>query len=418
MTLLTFIAGVLGLLAALSLLSAALAAWQLAVGLRFPLHQRLAPTRPSSPIAAAHAIETNSSPDPAPGITLLKPLKGRDGATEACLRSWFQQDYRGPVQLLLGVADLSDPVVPLVEQLIREHPSATATLVHCAPPLGINAKVSTLLHLQGHARPGHTLLGVSDADVVAPPDYLTQSVALLQDPRIGLVNSFYALQDTSSPAARWEALSINADFWSQVLQAASLGPINFALGAAMVFRRDAFERAGGYAPIADHLADDYELGHRLAAQGFTIRLSPIVVECRNDTTSFAAVWRHQLRWARTIRACRAGPYFASILSNATLWPLAWWLATAAATPGAPAAPFLALPAVTASALACVAFRSAQALLLERRLTQRTRSSALWMIWIKDLLQAALWSAAFLGRTVEWRGTRFRVDHCGKLTQFE
>ena len=31
---------------------------------------------------------------------------------------------------------------------------------------------------------------------------------------------------------------------------------------------------------------------------------------------WSAVWKHQLRWARTIRVCQPVPYFFSLLSNA------------------------------------------------------------------------------------------------------
>src|SRR5436190_9059835 len=46
-------------------------------------------------------------------------------------------------------------------------------------------------------------------------------------PSIGLVNCFYSLANPATLAMRWEAIAINADFWSQVLQAQSLKPVDF-----------------------------------------------------------------------------------------------------------------------------------------------------------------------------------------------
>ncbi len=139
----------------------------------------------------------------------------------------------------------------------------------------------------------------------------------------GLVCCFYRLANPTTLAMHWEAVAINADFWSQVLQSRSLKPIDFALGAVMATRREQLAEIGGFAPLVDCLADDYQLGNRIVRRGYSIALSPVVVECRSASMGWAAVWKHQLRWARTIRVCQPAPYFFSLLSNATLWPLLW-----------------------------------------------------------------------------------------------
>ena len=181
----------------------------------------------------------------------------------------------------------------------------------------------------------HDLLVISDADVRVPPDLLANLVrlparaALVRPP--GLACCFYRLANPATLAMRWEAIAINADFWSQVLQSRSLKPIDFALGAVMALPRSRLEEIGGFKALADCLADDYQLGNRIARRGHPIVLCPVVVDCWSAPMGWAAVWKHQLRWARTIRVCQAAPYFFSILSNATLWPLVW----VAAKPAAP-----------------------------------------------------------------------------------
>src|SRR5208337_1984175 len=72
--------------------------------------------------------------DPQPPVTLLKPLKGCDAATEDCLRSWFTQQYRGPTQILFGVAAAEDPVCGIVHKLVQEFPGSDAQLIVCGPP--------------------------------------------------------------------------------------------------------------------------------------------------------------------------------------------------------------------------------------------------------------------------------------------
>jgi ceramide glucosyltransferase len=371
------------LLGALALLSLALTLWQWLVARRFPLHRRAA------------------NPDFAPGVTLCKPLKGCDAETAACLESWFAQDYAGPVQILFGVAAADDPVVPLVRRLIAAHPERDAQLLLLPDRLGPNAKVSKLAQLERHAR--HDLLVVSDADVCVPPDLLTQAVAPLRDARVGLVNCFYRLANPANVAMRLEALAVNADFWSQVLQARSLKPLDFALGAVMVTRRAHLAAIGGFAALVDCLADDYQLGHRIARTGATLALCPVVVECRSAPLPWRAVWAHQLRWARTIRVCQPLPFFCSILSNATLWPVLWL----AAAPSVFSA---------AGAALCLAVRALTAWANERKLAPASSGAALWLAPLKDLLACVVWAQAFLGNRVTWRGERFRVTRDGRLVQ--
>ena len=146
----------------------------------------------------------------------------------------------------------------VVRDLLAEFPGVDARLVVCGENLGANAKVSTLRQLEPHIR--HPLVMVSDADVEAPADFAANIAPLLAEPGVGLVNCFYRLANPATTAMRWEAIAINADFWSQVLQARSLGPVDFALGAVMSMPAPCWSKIGGFAPLADYLADDYELG--------------------------------------------------------------------------------------------------------------------------------------------------------------
>ncbi|PYJ60114.1 MAG: hypothetical protein DME24_10705 [Verrucomicrobia bacterium] len=397
------------ILAALASLSLALALWQFVVAMRFPLHQRVADRSFTPP------------------VTLLKPLKGADAETLRCLESWLTQDYPGSVQILLGVESATDPVCELVRRLLAARPGREAQLVICSESLGSNAKVSTLIQLQRLTR--HDLIIVSDADVRVAPDLLTNMVSPLRDPAVGLVNCFYQLANPATLAMQWEAIAINADFWSQVLQCRSIKPLDFALGAVMATTRQQLEAIGGFNALVDFLADDYQLGNRIAKRGGRVVLSPVVVECWDSPKNWSEVWRHQLRWARTIRACQPLPYFFSILGNATLWPLLWVIAaiaTASETSGATTVSGATVSVVVNVHPLSQALLFALVIWLARVLTAMRQESRLtcshshwaffWLVPIKDLLNVALWALAVLGKTVEWRGQRYRVQRGGRLVK--
>jgi ceramide glucosyltransferase len=396
------------ILAALAVLSFALLLWQWFAARRFPLHQRVA--------------ETNF----APAISLLKPLKGCDDTTAESLQSWFNQHYSGQTQILFGVADADDPVCKIVQEIIARNPKRDAQLVVCEKLIGANAKVAKLARLEKLAK--HDLILVSDADVRVPPDFLANIVTPLRGEKIGLVNCFYRLANPSTTAMQWEAVAINADFWSQVLQSQTLKPLDFALGAAMLVRREALAEIGGFQSLADCLADDYQLGHRIAKNGHRIALCPVVAECWDAPMNWRDVWKHQLRWARTIRVCQPLPYFFSILSNATLWPLLWlasalfrWLPVAISN--APVDIFrqfetqIVLLECTIFIIALLLARIVLAQNLQRRFTpERNLASPFWLVPVKDMLQAALWFCAFAGNTVEWRGRKMRLRRDGTLEE--
>ena len=393
------------ILGALAVLSFALLIWQWIAAVRFPLHQR----------AGDKSF--------APAVTLLKSLKGADAATEDCLRSWFTQDYAGDVQILFGVVSAEDPVCSIVKKLTQEFPQRDVQLVICSALAGANAKVSKLAELEKLAK--HEILVISDADVRVPADFLVNAVVPLRAPEIGLVNCFYRLANPSTLAMQWEAIAINADFWSQVLQSQTLKPLDFALGAVMLTRRKFLDEIGGFKSLTDCLADDYQLGNRIAALGHRIELSPIVVECWDPPMTWRAVWKHQLRWARTIRVSQPVPYFFSILSHAGFWAMLWlaWgiLRGIQETHvhffdnGMDA--MLPLQWGVAVAVLFCAIRILIAGHLQSRLTHSAGALAyFWLVPIKDLLQTAIWLCAFAGSNIEWRGQVYRLRRDGTLVK--
>jgi ceramide glucosyltransferase len=375
---------------ALAALSCALAFWQFLAARKFPLHQKI-----------SHSSFT-------PAISILKSLKGCDDTTAASLESWFQQDYAGQIEILFGVTKPSDPVCPIVRGLLQKNPAVNARLVICENPVGTNAKVAKLAQLEKLAQ--HDFILISDADVRVPPDFLTNFIAPLREEKTGLVNCFYRLANPATTAMKWEAVAINADFWSQVLQAKTLMPLDFALGAAIVMRRKSLEAIGGFQSLADCLADDYQLGNRIFKNGHRIALCPVVVECWDAPMDWQQVWKHQLRWARTIRACQTLPYFFSILSNATLWPLLW-LFVSLATAQTFCAPL--------TALAFLLLRIVLAQNLQRRFSPgKNLVSPLWLVPFKDLAQVAIWLSAFSGNHIEWRGRKMKLRRDGTLMPME
>lgn len=377
----------------LAVISFALTFWRWAASRRFPLHQRLENVVRYAP------------------VTILKPVKGLEANSERCFESWFVQQYDAPVQILFGVASANDPVCSLIRKVIDEHPNVDAQLVICPKQLALNRKISTLMQLEPLIQ--HSVVVISDADVLAPPDILKNNTPLLDTPNTGLVNCFYRLANPTTAAMQWEAIGVNVDFWSQVLQARDIAKVDFALGAVMTLSLENLKKIGGFASLADYLADDYQLGHRIAKTGNSIAFSTVPVDCWESSHTWSQAWTHQLRWARTIRICKPIPYFFSIIGNATLWPLLLFF-TPLFLSDATFPSQISLLTFFISSF-CLMFRVISAIDQQTRISQaKNHFTFAWMVLLKDILDFLVWAFSFIGNKIEWRGEQFRVIEYGKL----
>jgi ceramide glucosyltransferase len=340
----------------------------------------------------------------APGVSLLKPVKGLDSDTYDCLASFMKQDYP-QVQILFGVADPSDPVLPVLRSLQQKFPQVDSHITICPQELGLNPKISTLRQLLPHAR--YDFLVISDSDIRVRPDLLTRLAAAWQQPGVGLATCLYRHGPVYTSGGALEALSISADFMPSVATAHYVEGINFALGAVMAISRPVLESIGGLAAIADYLADDYQLGYRVSQTGLKVSLLPYVVETFGGRETVADYLTHQLRWARTYRVCRPKGYFAYGITFALPWSLLAWL-TSGLAPWAGSLALISLLVRLAVAAA------AEYSCLRGRLPKRY----LVLLPCKDLLSFSLWILSFFGNSVIWKGDRYRVMPDGRLERLK
>lgn len=244
-----------------------------------------------------------------PPVTIIKPLKGLDRDLYENLKSFCALDYPR-YQLLFTLASPDDPALPVLSRLRAEFPDLDLEVIVSKNRIGFNPKINNASNAAPFIK--HDLLLISDSDVRVQPDFLTRMTAPLRDESVGLVTAFYQATHAHGLWARLEGLSVNAQFLPQAVVAASFG-MRFAMGAAMLVRRDVFERAGGFQTMADHLADDFILGAGVKAAGYQVEIADCVVESLPDHGGAAEHLRHQVRWARTIRICNPGGYVGTFL---------------------------------------------------------------------------------------------------------
>jgi ceramide glucosyltransferase len=340
-----------------------------------------------------------------PPVSILKPLKGTDPEIYASFRSHCVQEYP-EYEIIFGVSDPDDPAVASVKRLQEEFPSHAIQLMVCPEKLGPNIKVSNLDQMARVARYQHLL--VNDSDIRVERDYLRRIMSPLSlrhtgEPEVGMVTCLYRGVPASTLGSRLEALGISTDFCPGALVARQIeGGLHFGLGSTLAFRRVELDRIGGFKSIADYLADDYELGRRIADLGLKIVLSDVVVETHLPAYDLAGFFSHQLRWARGVRDSRAGGYFGLLATFGLMWGIANVI-IAHESPWSWAV--LGMIAMLRLAVAW--------LVGIRALHDEHVFKNWWLLPVRDLVGALVWISSFAGHTVTWRGDRFVLKN-GKL----
>lgn len=339
-----------------------------------------------------------------PPVAILKPLKGADPDIDESFRSHCLQDYP-EYEIIFGVSDPADPAVASVQRLQREFPGHAIRLVVCPNQLGSNIKVSNLEQMLQAAR--YDRLIVNDSDIRVERDYLRRVMAPLADAGVGMVTCLYRGVAAPTLGSRLESLGISTDFCAGVLVARQLeSGLQFGLGSTLAFRRADLERIGGFRSIVDFLADDYELGRRIAALGLQVQLSEVVVETHLPAYDWQGFRAHQIRWARGVRDARAAGYVGMVSTFGLMWALLNLIAARAAPWS-----WAVLGAVMLLRLA-VALVVGQAVLEDKTLPRN-----LWLLPVRDLIAVLVWAASFAGHTVTWRGDRFKLKN-GRLMRMD
>lgn len=341
----------------------------------------------------------------APPISILKPLHGADPELAEALATHCRQNYPADYEILCGVSSLDDPSVAVVRHLQAKFPERSIRLIATPEVLGRNGKTSNVAQLVPHAR--YEYLVISDADIHVGPNYLSRVLAPFApaegQPPTGLVTALYSGHAHGTLGSKLEALGISTDFAPGVLTARFLDRrLRFGLGSTLAVTRAALDAIGGLAPLADYLADDYQLGSRIANAGFRVELANEIVQTEVPAWSFSGFWHHQTRWARGMRDSRRAGYLGLLFSYGLAWAFLNLIATGLS--------------VTAFALFSLALLVRVSLALGVGLGilgDRQVLRDLWLILPRDLVALALWAWSYAGNTVAWGNERLVLRN-GKI----
>ncbi|HEY1562947.1 MAG TPA: bacteriohopanetetrol glucosamine biosynthesis glycosyltransferase HpnI [Caulobacteraceae bacterium] len=330
-------------------------------------------------------------------VSVLKPLHGDEPELYENLASFCDQDYGGEVQLILGARDANDGALAVARRLQQAYPGRDIVVATHPAVHGANRKISNLINMLALAR-GETIV-ISDSDVRIPRDGLSRMVAALEAPAVGLIYCLYRGRAAGNIWSRLAAMDVDIRYAPSVTVGEVMGA-NPVLGPTMALRRETLELIGGLAPLADVLADDFELGRAVRAAGLAIASPPLVIDHVFPERTAREMLIHELRWARTNRLIEPAGYLGTVVTHV-------------------------LPLAVIGAALCGFSDTSLALLAGLaglRLVQAAAFSLLisdgwgrpWLVPLRDVISFGVFLAAIVGDRVVWRGRRLIVARSGVI----
>ncbi|HEY9720922.1 MAG TPA: glycosyltransferase [Oscillatoriaceae cyanobacterium] len=233
-----------------------------------------------------------AAPDFAGLVSICVPARNEAERLGPLLESFLTLSEGTPLELVVYDDDSTDGTAALVESYAAR--DKRIRLVRGTPlPAGWGGKVHALHRLSQEAR-GAWLVFV-DADVVLHPGCVRRSLRAIARDRLDVL-SLYPRQVLTTIAEQATVPCMVYYFHllgSQWLLARGAKPKVVALnGQFMFWRREAYERIGGYASIRDAWLDDMIIASRAVAKGLRVRYRPAhdLVSCRMYD-GFGSAWR-------------------------------------------------------------------------------------------------------------------------------
>jgi ceramide glucosyltransferase len=338
-------------------------------------------------------------PQPAPKISILKAVEGVGPNTCEAFASFCRIDYPGDMEIIIGTIRQDDPMVAVVQRLRAEFPERKIQLVF-AELKGTNRKTSIMEAMWQKA--SGQFLFFSDADVVAPKNYLRDLVPQLAQPEIGCLTCLPRGIQARTLGGKMIALHYGFNNLPQWMLAQQTTGIHWAIGHTMAVPRAVLEHLGGFKNFLNHLADDYEIGNRVSRLGLRVIVPPLLLDCMVPAESFTASFNRMQRWKRTIRRARGAQFLGVIITYPVFWtlilallqPFAWW---------------------SWSALGFViAIRWLFAAGLQQIIKLPDWPRAWWLLPVVDVVEGITFLGAYFGNTIFWAGRHYLLLRDGTL----
>lgn len=334
-------------------------------------------------------------PNLTPPVSILKPVRGVDLGVYENFASMCRLDYP-QYEIVFGVGEVDDPVIPLIESLQREFPEKSIRLITGIEQLGASRKTNSLCRLVKEAK--YDLLVINDSDVRVEKDYLRDVVSGFSDPKVGVVTALFRCMTGDGFAQKLDGIGVPTEAAASMLLERKLSGIDFAYGWTMAIAKERLAEIGGFEAMVNLHSDDFTVGNEVAKRGYRVELMRKPVWMVLPAEGLSGFLRHELRWCVQLKNLRLMGYLAMFMTFGLAWSL---LVT------------LIMPSwIVAGAywLAYLALRLTMAWVVGVwGLHDPVVRHNLWLVPVRDLANLCVYVASFFSNTMEWRGSKYRVS---------
>lgn len=260
--------------------------------------------RSPSPFPTAHQPTT-------PPLTLLRPLKAGVPRLRENLLTLLEA-MRAEDQLIIGV-EPDSPEMEICRAVQMASPTRKICLVGTQPGFALNPKINKLIQMTPEAL--HSDWVLSDSEAVIDANWLETFRHQWIASGANAFTSGYRMRGHRSWPECLDVAAVLLELWPGLAFVQQFGRLRFTLGACTGFRRNDIESIGGWSAFGDCLAEDYQIGAALVADGKVVQLSRLLVTLETDPLDWLAYWRHQRRVAVTYRVCNPRGFAGKSLTN-------------------------------------------------------------------------------------------------------
>ncbi len=350
-----------------------------------------------------------------PRVVLIIPCKGLDARFHSNLQSFFEQDYEN-YRLFFVVESEQDPAYRELQALKARHDGRSHTaevrILVAGPSQTSSQKIFNLLYAYRQVPEDTEVLAFADSDVYVQPDWLARLVRSLRRSKCGVTTGYrwFVPLDNHLPTLAMSAIN------GAVAQFLGNNPFNHAWGGSMALRIEDFRRLCMPEVWSSTLSDDLSLSRAVKRAGLKVIFVPECLVASFESTTWPKLFEFGRR---------------QFLITRVYAPTTWWLGflsslgSVAGFWGGIAMAVYAARHHTSHVLLCGAipclFLAGQ---LVRAVLRQLTAARVLPTYVRPLFPAAmadilgcwLWSIVLLalivssafGRTIRWRGIRYKL----------
>jgi ceramide glucosyltransferase len=350
-----------------------------------------------------------------PRTALIVPCKGIDARFTSNMRSFFEQDYENHY-LFFVVEDESDPaykeLTTLKDKLISRSHALDIRILVAGPSQSSSQKIHNLLYALSQVPVDSEVVAFADSDVCVHGDWLGRLVHPLYRSRRGIATGYRWFVPITNNAATLAMSAINA----AVAQLLGNSPLNLAWGGSMAIRTEDFRRLRIPELWSRTLSDDLSLSQAVKQAGMRVTFVPACLVASFESFTWRRLFEFGRRQFLITRVYAPGAWWLGFLYSLGSVLGLWAGAAAAIYAGVVHGEHLVLWAAVASVFfagqltRAVLRQLAVARILSEHLPQLFPAAAADVLgcWLWSVLLFALMLSSAIGRTIRWRGIRYKL----------